>query len=177
MCGRARVGCGFGSGGVSSVVLVLGVSVGAGSLGISAVWCCSVRAGVISVVVVGLGEYVRLGSVSESGLIWWSMLMLCCLDEPGWSWEGIWEGGGCRVGGTSRCFPWALAERWVVGITGVFVLLWLLDRDDPLGLSPMYRDDPLGLSPVLVGSVILLRVWWGGVFVSSVRRSWFVSST
>ena len=108
---------------------------------------------------------------------WWSMLMLCCLDEPGWSWEEIREGGGCCVGGTSRCFPRALAERWVVGITGVFVLLWLLDRDDPLGLSPMYRDDPLGLSPVLVGSVILLRVWWGGVFVSSVRRSWFVSST
>ena len=138
MCGRV--------GGVSSVVLVLGIS---------AVWCCSGRARVISVVVVG----------------WWSMLMLCCLDEPGWSWEGIWEGGGCRVGGTSRCFPRALAERWV-GITGVFVLLWLLDRDDPLGLSPIYRDDLLGLSPMLVGSVILLRVWWGGVFVSSV---WFIN--
>ena len=53
-----------------------------------------------------------------------------------------------------------------------------------MGLSPVawYRDDPLGLSPMLesppLGSVILLRVLGlGGVFVSSVRRSWFVSLT
>ena len=66
---HGRVVCGLGSGGVMSVVLVLGVSAGTGSLGVSAVWCCVGRAGIILVVVVGLGGYVELGSVSDSGLI------------------------------------------------------------------------------------------------------------
>ena len=35
-----------------------------------------------------------------SGLNWItsSMLKSCCLDEPGWFWEGIGEGGGLSHG-------------------------------------------------------------------------------